>query len=115
MPRPPDLNATTRIRQVRYPRFQGENFEKNLKLAERVKEISDEKGATSGQLALAWLLRVGEDIVPIPGTKRRRYLEENVAAAEITLTDEDLARIREAAPVGAAASDRYADMSTVNR
>lgn len=97
------------------PRFQGENFDKNLKLVEKVREIASEKGVTPGQLALAWLLHQGEDIVPIPGTKRREYLEENVGAAEIRLVDEDLFRIDEAAPKGTAAGDRYADMSSVNR
>jgi aryl-alcohol dehydrogenase-like predicted oxidoreductase len=96
------------------PRFQGENFQRNLDLVERVKEIAAEKDVTPGQLAIAWLLHRGEDIVPIPGTKRRKYLEENVAAADVSLTDEDLARIDEAAPVGAAAGDRYPDMSPVN-
>jgi aryl-alcohol dehydrogenase-like predicted oxidoreductase len=72
-------------------------------------------GAAPSQLALAWLLYQGEDVVPIPGTKRRKYLEENAAAAEIELTDEDLARIDEAAPKGVAAGDRYPDMSIVNR
>ena len=99
------------------PRFQGENFEKNLKLVDRVKEIADQKGVTPGQLALAWLLHQGEDIVPIPGTKRREYLEENVRAVDIELTEEDLSRIEEAAPVGAAAGERYTEeqMQTVNR
>jgi aryl-alcohol dehydrogenase-like predicted oxidoreductase len=97
------------------PRFQGENFQKNLELVDRVKEIANEKGVAASQLALAWLLHQGEDIVPIPGTKRRKYLEENVAAVEITLTDEDLRRIEEAAPKGAASGERYPDMSTVNR
>ena len=99
------------------PRFQGENFDKNLELVERVREIADEKDVTPGQLALAWLLHQGDDIVPIPGTKRREYLEENVAAADITLTEEDLRRIEEAAPVGAAAGERYdeASMRAVNR
>jgi aryl-alcohol dehydrogenase-like predicted oxidoreductase len=97
------------------PRFQGENFKKNLELVDQVKEIADEKGVTPSQLALAWLLHQGEDIVPIPGTKRRKYLEENVAAVEIRLTDEDLRRIEEAAPKGAASGERYPDMSTVNR
>ena len=69
------------------PRFQGENFEKNLKLVEQVREIADEKGVTPGQLALAWLLHQGEDIIPIPGTKRRKYLEENAAAADVTLSE----------------------------
>ena len=99
------------------PRFQGENFQKNLELVGKVREIASEKGATPGQLALAWLLCRGEDIVPIPGTKRREYLEENVAATEIELTQEDLARIEEAAPAGVAAGERYdeASMQTVNR
>jgi aryl-alcohol dehydrogenase-like predicted oxidoreductase len=99
------------------PRFQGENFQKNLKLADRVKEIADEKCVTPGQLALAWLLHQGEDIVPIPGTKRREYLEENVRAVDIELTDDDLSRIEEAAPVGVASGGRYTEeqMQTVNR
>jgi aryl-alcohol dehydrogenase-like predicted oxidoreductase len=97
------------------PRFQGENFHKNLELVGRVKEIANEKGVAASQLALAWLLHQGEDIVPIPGTKRRKYLEENVAAVGITLTDEELRRIDEAAPKGAASGERYPDMSTVNR
>jgi aryl-alcohol dehydrogenase-like predicted oxidoreductase len=97
------------------PRFQGENFDRNLELVERVNEIAAEKGVTPGQLALAWLLHQGDDIVPIPGTKRREYLEENVAAADIELTEEDLWRIEEVAPKDVAAGERYADMSSVNR
>jgi len=99
------------------PRFQGENFQRNLDLVERVREIAQEKGVTPGQLALAWLLHQGEYIVPIPGTKRREYLEENAAAARIELADEDLRRIEEAAPVGVAAGERYdeASMRTINR
>jgi aryl-alcohol dehydrogenase-like predicted oxidoreductase len=97
------------------PRFQGENFDKNLELVERVNEIADEKDVTPGQLALAWLLQGGDDIVPIPGTKRREYLEENVAATNIELTDEDLRRIEEVASKDVAAGERYADMSSVNR
>jgi aryl-alcohol dehydrogenase-like predicted oxidoreductase len=97
------------------PRFQGENFHKNLELVGRVREIANEKGVAASQLALAWLLHQGEDIVPIPGTKRRKYLEENVAAVGITLTDEELKRIDEAAPKGAASGERYSDMSPVNR
>jgi aryl-alcohol dehydrogenase-like predicted oxidoreductase len=96
------------------PRFEGENFDRNLKLVERVEEIAEEKGVTAGQLALAWVLAQGEDIVPIPGTKRVSYLEQNVAAVEIELSDEDLRRIDEVAPAGAAAGDRYADMSPVD-
>src|SRR5437588_363824 len=89
------------------PRFQGENFSKNLELVMRVTQLAREKGVTPGQLALAWVLAQGDDIVPIPGTKRRAYLEENVAASSITLTDDDLARIDAAAPKGVAAGTRY--------
>ena len=96
------------------PRFQGENFAKNLQLVDRVREIADEKRITPGQLALAWVLARGEDIVPIPGTKHIRYLEENLAAIEVLLTPEDLARIDAAAPKGATAGERYPDMSSVN-
>ena len=99
----------------RSPRFQGENFERNLELVDRVGEIAEEKGVSPSQLALAWVLHRGKDIVPIPGTKRRPYLEENMAASEIELTSEDLERIDAAAPAGAAAGDRYPDMSTVDR
>jgi aryl-alcohol dehydrogenase-like predicted oxidoreductase len=99
------------------PRFQGENFKRNLQLVERVKEIAREKNATPSQLALAWLLAQGPDIVPIPGTKRVRYLEENVGALRISLTKSDLARIDAAAPKGSAAGTRYpeAGMQNVNR
>jgi aryl-alcohol dehydrogenase-like predicted oxidoreductase len=96
-----------------HPRFQGENFKRNLALVERVEQIARERGITAGQLALAWVLSRGEDIVPIPGTKRRSYLEENVAAAAVELSAEDLARIDEAAPIGVTAGDRYADMSPI--
>jgi aryl-alcohol dehydrogenase-like predicted oxidoreductase len=104
-------------RTARFPRFQEENFRKNLELADKVREISDEKGITPGQLALAWLLRQGDDIVPIPGTKRRERLEENAAAADVTLTDEDLRRIEEAIPRGSVAGERYAEqqMRAINR
>ena len=97
------------------PRFQGENLQRNLDLVARVREIADEKGCTPGHLALAWVLARGDDIVPIPGTKHVRYLEENVGAAEVTLAEDDLARLDEAAPVGVAAGERYPDMSSVNR
>jgi aryl-alcohol dehydrogenase-like predicted oxidoreductase len=97
------------------PRFEGENFDRNLELLARVEEISAEKGVAPGQLALAWVMAQGDDIAPIPGTKHVGYLEQNVAAAEIGLDEEDLRRIDEAAPAGAAAGDRYADMSPVNR
>jgi aryl-alcohol dehydrogenase-like predicted oxidoreductase len=99
------------------PRFQGENFKKNLELVKRIEEIATEKGCTPAQLALAWVLAQGEDVVPIPGTKRRKYLEENVAALEINITPEDLKRIDEVAPKGIAAGTRYpeAAMASVNR
>jgi aryl-alcohol dehydrogenase-like predicted oxidoreductase len=97
------------------PRFQGENFRRNLELVERVKEIADEKGATPGQLALAWLLHRSGDIVPIPGTKRVAYLEENAAAGAIDLSRDDLDRIDGAAPKGVTAGDRYPDMSSIDR
>ena len=97
------------------PRFQGENFDRNLQLVDRVREIAGEKDVEPGQLALAWLLHRGDDIVPIPGTKRVRYLEENAAAADVELTEDDLARIDEAAPAGATAGDRYPDMSSIDR
>ena len=99
----------------RHPRFSGDNLEQNRRLAERVREIASEKAATPAQLALAWVLSRGDDVVPIPGTKRRRYLEENAAASEVTLTEEELERIDEAFPRGAAAGDRYADMSSIGR
>ena len=101
--------------RLRNPRFQGENFQRNLELVERVREIAEEKNATPAQLALAWVLAQGEDIVPIPGTKRRERLEENVAALDVELTDADLERIEAAFPKGATAGDRYPDMSTINR
>jgi aryl-alcohol dehydrogenase-like predicted oxidoreductase len=97
------------------PRFQGDNFQKNLDLVAKVEEIAGEKGVTPSQLALAWVLAQGEDIVPIPGTKRVKYLEENVGAVDVELTEDDLRRIDEAFPKGVAAGDRYPDMSTVNR
>lgn len=89
------------------PRFQGENFQKNLDLVEEVKRIAGTKGITPGQLALAWVLAQGNDIVPIPGTKRRKYLEENAAAAEVKLTASDLASIEAVMPRGAASGMRY--------
>jgi aryl-alcohol dehydrogenase-like predicted oxidoreductase len=99
------------------PRFQGENFQKNLELVKRVEEIAKEKKCAPGQLALAWLLAQGEDIIPIPGTKRRKYLEENVGALKVKLTPQDLRRIDEVAPHGAAAGTRYPEsmMAAVNR
>lgn len=89
------------------PRFQGENFARNLQLVERIGEIAREKSCTPAQLALAWILAQGEDIIPIPGTKRRKYLTENLVAAEIALTDNDLSRLEEISPREAVSGDRY--------
>ena len=89
------------------PRFQGENFQRNLKIVQRVTEIARDKGCTPAQLVLAWVLAQGQDIVPIPGTKRRKYLEENVGALEVMLTADDLERIEEAVPKNVAAGSRY--------
>ena len=97
-----------------HPRFQAEHFAINLSLVERVKEIATAKGCTPGQLALAWVLAQGDDIVAIPGTKRVSYLEENLQADSVTLTAEDLRTLDAAAPAGIAAGDRYGDMSSVN-
>jgi aryl-alcohol dehydrogenase-like predicted oxidoreductase len=99
-----------------HPRFQGENFQKNLDLVARVEQLAKEKGCTPSQLALAWLLAQGPDIVPIPGTKRRAFLEENVRAVDVTLTESDLRRIEAVAPKGAAAGARYSEaaMRTIN-
>jgi aryl-alcohol dehydrogenase-like predicted oxidoreductase len=98
------------------PRFQGENFQKNLDLVRRVEEIAGEKRCKPAQLALAWVLAQGSDVVPIPGTKRRKYLEENVGAVELKLTPEDLRRIDEVFPAEAAAGGRYPEhmMALVN-
>jgi aryl-alcohol dehydrogenase-like predicted oxidoreductase len=113
--RPEDLAEDDWRRNA--PRFQGENFEKNLELASEIGEIARDKGCTPSQLALAWVLAQGEDIAPIPGTKRRKYLEENLGALDVTLTPEDLRRIDQALPSGAAAGQRYAapQMAALNR
>jgi aryl-alcohol dehydrogenase-like predicted oxidoreductase len=97
------------------PRFQGKNFTRNLELVELVNALAAAKGVTASQVALAWLLAKGDHVVPIPGTKRVRYLEENAAADDVQLTDDELRSLEEAFPVGAAAGDRYPDMSSVNR
>jgi aryl-alcohol dehydrogenase-like predicted oxidoreductase len=97
-----------------HPRFQDDNLARNLKLLERLERIADDMAVTPAQLALAWVLHQGIDVVPIPGTKQRRYLEENVAAAAIRLSGDDLARIDEALPLGATAGQRYADMKTID-
>ena len=99
----------------RNPRFQPQNFQKNLDLVSRVEEIAREKKVTPSQLALAWVLAQGRDIVPIPGSKRRPHLEENVKALDVQLSKRDLERIDEALPPGVAAGERYPDMSLVNR
>jgi aryl-alcohol dehydrogenase-like predicted oxidoreductase len=100
-----------------HPRFQGENFEKNIQLVREVEAMADEKGCTTAQLALAWVLAKGDDVVPIPGTKHRRYLDENIGALEVKLTDEDVRRLDEILPPGAAAGPRYPEqaMAAVNR
>jgi aryl-alcohol dehydrogenase-like predicted oxidoreductase len=97
------------------PRFQGENFAKNLELVRQVEAMAARKGCTPGQLALVWVLAQGQDIVPIPGTKRRAYLEENVDAINVQISPDDLAELERIAPKGAALGDRYANMATVNR
>jgi aryl-alcohol dehydrogenase-like predicted oxidoreductase len=97
------------------PRFQSENFAKNLELVRHVEALAAKKGCSSSQLALAWVLHKGRDVVPIPGTKRVKYLEDNVAAADVTLSDGELREIEAIFPVSAVAGARYADMSFVNR
>jgi aryl-alcohol dehydrogenase-like predicted oxidoreductase len=97
------------------PRFKGENFAKNLELVKEIEKIAKRKGVTPAQLAIAWLLHQGKDIVPIPGSKTIAHLEENAAAVDIELTREELARIDAVAPKGAAAGDRYPNMAVVNR
>jgi aryl-alcohol dehydrogenase-like predicted oxidoreductase len=97
------------------PRFQATTLPANLELVGRLEALAEERGITPGQLALAWVMAQGEDVVPIPGTKRRTYLEQNVAATEIQLTADELERLDAAVPAGAAAGERYPDMSTVNR
>jgi aryl-alcohol dehydrogenase-like predicted oxidoreductase len=110
-----DLAADDRRRD--HPRFQGDNFTANLRVADEINRLAAEKGVTASQLALAWVLGRGEDLVPIPGTKRRRYLEENVAALDVTFTEIELANIERIAPSGVVVGDRYptAMMHTVRR
>jgi aryl-alcohol dehydrogenase-like predicted oxidoreductase len=114
--RPGDLGATD-VRTVRMPRFAGEAFDKNMALVERVKAIAARRGVTAGQLALAWVLAKGEDMVPIPGTKRRKYLEENAAAVTIKLTPEEVAELEAAVPAEAVVGTRYAEagMKAIDR
>lgn len=111
--RPEDLDKDDFRRT--HPRFQGENFRKNLELVRKVEEIAAEKDVKPSQIALAWVLTQGDDIVPIPGTKHIEYLKENIAALDIELSPDDLLRLEEAFPRGVTAGDRYANMSTVNR
>jgi aryl-alcohol dehydrogenase-like predicted oxidoreductase len=108
-----DLDAGDSRR--RWPRFSPENFQKNLDLVAKVKELANAKGITAGQLALAWVLAQGDDIVPIPGTKHVNYLQENIAATDIVLSTEDIELLESVAPKDAFAGARYPDMSTVNR
>jgi aryl-alcohol dehydrogenase-like predicted oxidoreductase len=108
---PDDLDESDSRRK--HPRFRDANFARNLELVERVREVAAERSVTPGQLALAWVMHRGDDVVPIPGTGRRDHLDENLAAADIELTDEDLARLDAAAPRGATAGERYADMSPI--
>jgi aryl-alcohol dehydrogenase-like predicted oxidoreductase len=114
--KPTDLDASD-SRTKRYPRFSAENFDRNQVLVERVKAIAEKRGATAGQLALAWVLAKGEDLVPIPGTKRRKYLEENAAAAEIQLSPQEVAELEAAIPQEQIAGDRYsaANMKNIDR
>jgi aryl-alcohol dehydrogenase-like predicted oxidoreductase len=110
---PDDLRDEGDFRS-RHPRFQDDNLARNLELLRRLEEIAADKGVTSAQLALAWVLHRGADVVPIPGTKRRRYLEENVAAAALELSDDELERLDRALPPGATAGQRYADMKSID-
>ena len=109
-----DLAADDSRRSAYFPRFQGEALDANLALVARIRELAEAKGATPGQLALAWVLAQGNDIAPIPGTKRVKYLEENAAASAIRLTDDDLAAIATAVPRDAVAGARYGDMSSID-
>ena len=111
---PDDLAANDSRRSPYFPRFSGDALDSNLALVAKVRELAEEKGATPGQLALAWVLAQGDDVVPIPGTKRVTYLEENVGAAAVTLTDADLAALEQAVPRGAVAGERYGDMSSID-
>jgi aryl-alcohol dehydrogenase-like predicted oxidoreductase len=108
--KPSDLGQND-SRSQRYPRFAGENFDKNQVLVDRVRKIAESKGVKPGQLALAWVLAKGEDLIPIPGTKRRKYLEENAAAAEIRLSPNEVAELEAAVPENEIAGDRYATAS----
>jgi len=108
------LGGDDRRATAYFPRFQGEALDHNLALVAKVRELAEAKACTPGQLALAWVLAQGDDVVPIPGTKRVRYLEENVAAADVVLTDDDLAALETAVPKGSVAGARYGDMSHID-
>jgi aryl-alcohol dehydrogenase-like predicted oxidoreductase len=109
-----DLEGNDSRRGPYFPRFTGEALDANLALVARIRELAEAKGATPGQLALAWVLAQGDDVVPIPGTKRVRYLEENVGAAAVALSADDLAALEQAVPRDAVAGDRYGDMSSID-
>jgi aryl-alcohol dehydrogenase-like predicted oxidoreductase len=96
-----------KVFKILRPRFQGDNFECNMKIVEQVKEIAIRQAATPGQIALAWLLHQGNDIVPIPGTKRVSYIEENASSSQISLSSEELSQLNDIAPVGKTSGDRY--------
>ncbi len=108
------LHESDSRRSGYFPRFQGEALEANLALVDRIRALAEEKDCTPGQLALAWVLAQGEDVVPIPGTKRVHYLEENVAAASVELSAEDCADLEQAVPREAVVGDRYGDMSSID-
>ncbi|GGJ34951.1 aldo/keto reductase [Deinococcus roseus] len=110
---PEDFEPTDNRRN--HPRFQGENFYKNLDLAQRIQDFAREKGATPAQVALAWVLAQGQDIVPIPGTKRVKYLADNLGSLSVQLTQAELDELDRIAPLGIASGDRYPDMSSINR
>jgi aryl-alcohol dehydrogenase-like predicted oxidoreductase len=97
------------------PRFQGDNLRKNLELVDRVTRVAEELGVKPGQVALAWVLAQGDDVVPIPGTKRRTYLQENIDAVNVKLSEDEIQALNEAAPRGATAGERYGDMTFIRR
>jgi aryl-alcohol dehydrogenase-like predicted oxidoreductase len=108
------LEETDSRRSAYFPRLNGEGLQANLRLVDRIRALADAKGCTPGQLALAWVLAQGDDTAPIPGTRRVKYLEENVAAADVTLSDDDLKALETAVPRGAVVGDRYGDMSSID-
>jgi aryl-alcohol dehydrogenase-like predicted oxidoreductase len=111
---PDDLPGDDSRRSGYFPRFNGDALDANLALVAKIRELAEAKGATPGQLALAWVLAQGDDVVPIPGTKRVKYLEENVGAVSVELTEEDLAALEQAVPRDAVVGDRYGDMSSID-